>query len=86
MGVAVGTWRTANFGVPVDRVRKLTEAKDPTLDRIRPLSEARGGPSVRTSLLISAALLGAIGLAWWLSGRTNRSATKPASGWPPSGR
>lgn len=87
VGVAVGTWGgTANFGVPVDRVRKLTEAKDATLDRMRPLSEARGGPSVRTNLIASAVLFGAIGLAWWLSGRKNRSATKAASGWPPSGR
>jgi S1-C subfamily serine protease len=88
VGVAVGTWGgTANFGVPVDRVRKLTEAKG--TDRMRPLSEARGGPSLRTNLLVSAALLGAIGLAWWLSGRKGRSATesaRSASGWPRSGR
>ena len=87
VGVAVGTWGgTANFGVPVARVRKLTETKGATLDRIRPLSEARGGPSRRTNLLVSAALFGAIGLAWWLSGRKSRSATKPAGGWRPSGR
>jgi putative serine protease PepD len=93
VGVAVGTWGgTANFGVPVARVRKLTEAQGPGLDRVRPLSEAHGGPSVRTNLLISAAFVGAVGLAWWLSGRRSRSATKPASGtrsasgWPPSGR
>jgi S1-C subfamily serine protease len=82
VGVAVGTWGgTANFGVPVERVRKLTDAKDGALDRVRPLSEARGGPSLRTSLLVSAALFGAIGLAWWLSGRKSRSPTKSASGW-----
>jgi hypothetical protein len=70
----------------VARVRKLTEAQGATLDRMRPLSEARGGPSQRTNLLVSAALFGAIGLAWWLSGRRSRSAAKPARGWPPSGR
>jgi S1-C subfamily serine protease len=87
VGVAVGTWGgTANFGVPVDRVRKLTESKGATLDRVRPLSEARGGPSLRTSLFVSAALFGAIGFAWWFSGRKSRSATRSASGWPPSGR
>lgn len=87
VGVAVGSWGgTANFGVPVARVRKLTEAQGATLDRMRPLSEARGGPSQRTNLLVSAALFGAIGLAWWLSGRRSRSAAKPARGWPPSGR
>jgi putative serine protease PepD len=87
VGVAVGTWGgTANFGVPVDRVRKLTEAKGPTLDRMRPLSEARGGPGLRTNLLVSAALFGAISLAWWLSGRKSRSGTRSARGWPPSGR
>jgi hypothetical protein len=86
VGVAVGTWGgTANFGVPVARVRKLTEAGGATLDRIRPLSEARGGPSLRTNLLVSAGLFGAIGLAWWLSGRKRR-ATQTASGWPHSGR
>lgn len=88
VGVAVGTWGgTANFGVPVERVRKLTEAKGgSTLDRMLPLSEARGGPSLRTSLLISAALFGAIGLGWWLSRSKSPSATKRASGWPPSER
>jgi S1-C subfamily serine protease len=87
VGVAVGSWGgMANFGIPAARVRQLTEAKGATLDRLRPLSEARGGPSLRTNLLVSAALFGAVGLAWWLSGRRSRSATRSASGWPPSGR
>jgi S1-C subfamily serine protease len=87
VGVAVGTWGgTANFGVPVARVQKLTEARNTTLDRVRPLSEAHDGPSLRTNLLVSAAIFGAIGLVWWLSGRKSRSGRKLASGWPPSGR
>jgi S1-C subfamily serine protease len=51
------------FGVPVEKLKALLDQKAVVL---RPLAAAHSERSVRTNLLISAALLGTLGLALWV--------------------
>jgi putative serine protease PepD len=64
VGLAVGQMDlSVYFGVPVEKLRALLDQKPATL---RPLAAAHSARSVRTNLLISAGLLAAAGLAFWI--------------------
>ncbi len=64
VGLVVGGVHGApvHFGIPVGKLQQLLDSGP---GELKPLSEVRGGLSVRTNMLISAAFLGTLVVAGW---------------------
>jgi len=70
VGLAVGEMDLGvYFGVPVAKLKALLDQKPET---VKPLTAAHAGRSVQTNLLISAGVLGSVGLAFWVSSYIQR--------------
>ena len=85
VGVVVGKSADGalHFGVPVAWLLPLLAAPNADVVPLKPIAQVQGGPGVRTNLLISAGVFGAIALAWWVaSWRSRRRAARVVTrGW-----
>jgi S1-C subfamily serine protease len=85
VGVVVGKSNDGalSLGVPVDWFQSLLAPPNADAVPLKLIAQVQTGPPVRTNLLISAGVFGAIALAWWVaSWRSRRRAARVVTrGW-----